>query len=48
MFLQAVCIISLTSVNSNRGYSPETLNLGKIDDFLAVWPWNWTDDLEKQ
>ena len=20
----------------------------KIDDFLAVWPWNLTDDLEKQ
>ena len=20
----------------------------KIDIFLAMWPWNWTDDLEKQ
>ena len=35
-------------VNSNWSYSPETPNLGQIDDFLAVWPWNLTDDLQKQ
>ena len=30
-------------------YSPETPNLGQIRRlFLAVWPWNLTDDLGKQ
>ena len=34
--------------NSNWSYSPETPNLGKKDDFLAVWPCNLTYHLEKQ
>ena len=29
----------------NWSYSPETLNSAI---FCPVWPWNWTDDLEKQ
>ena len=24
------------------------LNWIEIDDFLGVWPWNLTDDIEKQ
>ena len=35
-------------MNSYWSYSPETLNLGQIDDFLAVRPWNLTDDLEPE
>ena len=34
MLLQALCIISQPSVNSNWSYSPETPNLGKIRRFL--------------
>ena len=97
ILLQALCIISKPSVNSNLSYSRETLNSGqnqrfflsrvtlkfdgepllynvklcapfqshrwiqtgvtirkcpiwvKIDAiFLALWPWNLTDDLENQ
>ena len=36
-------------MNSNWSYSPETPNLGQNRRFfLAVWPWNLTDDLQKQ
>ena len=35
MLLQALCIISYPLVNSNLGYSPETLNSGQIRQFLA-------------
>ena len=49
MPLQALCIISYPSVNSNLSYSPEPPNLGQIRRFLiAVWPWNLMDDLGKQ
>ena len=34
MLLQALCITSEPSVNSNRSYSPETPNLGQIRRFL--------------
>ena len=34
MLLQALCIISQPSVNSNWSYSPETPNLGQIRQFL--------------
>ena len=34
MLLQALCIISQPSVNSNWSYSPETPNLGQIWQFL--------------
>ena len=34
MLLQALCIISQPSVNSNWSYSPETPNLGQIQRFL--------------
>ena len=42
MLLQALCSISLTWVNSNFSYSPETPNLGQIRRFLepcdlAIW-----------
>ena len=42
MLLQALCIISQPSVNSNRGYSPETPNLGQNGWFfkpcdLEIW-----------
>ena len=33
------------SGNSNRSYSPKTINLSI---FRSVWPWNMTDVLEKQ
>ena len=37
------------SVNSNWRYSSEMPNLGWNQRFfLAVWPWNLTDDLENQ
>ena len=46
---QALCIISKPLVNSNWSYSPETLNSGQDwRFFFAVWPWNLTDDIEKQ
>ena len=49
MLLQALCIILQPLVNSNWSYSPVTPNLGQNwRFFLAVWPWNLTDDLEKQ
>ena len=49
MLLQALCIIPYPLVISNLSYSPETPNLGQMQRFcLAVWPWNLTDDLEKQ
>ena len=36
-------------LNSNLSYSPETHNLGQNQWFcLALWPWNSTDDHEKQ
>ena len=42
MLLQALCIISLPSVNSNLSYSPETLNSGQNRRFflpcdLEIW-----------
>ena len=42
MLLQALCIISYPSVNSNWSYSPETPNLGQIRRFvepcdLEIW-----------
>ena len=41
-------IISKPSENSKWCHSPETLNLGKkLAVFCPVWPWNLTDDLEK-
>ena len=42
------CIISKPSVNSNWSYSPEALIGSKSAKFCRVWPWNLTDDLEKQ
>ena len=46
---QALCIISNPSVNSNWSCSPEALNSGQNWWFLCpVWPWNLTDDFEKQ
>ena len=49
MLLQALCIISQPSVNSNWIYSPETPNLGQNRRFFyPVWPWNLTNDLENQ
>ena len=40
-----MCIISKPLVNSN---SPETLNSGpKLAIFCPVWPWNLTDDIQK-
>ena len=36
-------------VNSNWSYSPEMPNLAQNRRFfLALWPWNLTDDLQKQ
>ena len=49
MLLQALCIISQPSLNSNWSYSPETPNFGQNRRFfLAVWPWNLLNDLQKQ
>ena len=45
---QALCIISMPLVNSNWCYRPKTPNLGQNRCFLAVWPWNLTDDFERQ
>ena len=46
--IPALCIISKPRVNSNWSYSPETPYLGQNQlFFLAVWPWNLTDDLEQ-
>ena len=47
MLLQALCIISKPSVNSNLSYSPETLNSGQNRRFFlsrvtlkfGEWPW---------
>ena len=36
MLLQALCIIPQPSVNSNWSYSPETPNLGQIQQFLKL------------
>ena len=36
MPLQALCIISYPLVNSNLSYSPETPNLGQIQQFLEL------------
>ena len=47
MLLQALCIILLPSVNSNRSRSPDTPNLGLNRRFFCpVWPWNLMDDLK--
>ena len=36
-------------MNSYCSYSPEMPYLGQNRQFFcAVWPWNWTDDIEKQ
>ena len=36
-------------MKSNLSYSPETLNSGQNRQFFCpVWPWNLTDDVEKQ
>ena len=49
MLLQALCIMSYPSVNSNWSYSPETLNSGQNRLFsLAVWPRKFKDDPQKQ
>ena len=49
MWRQALCIISYSLVNSNWSYSLETPHLGQNRlFFVAVWPWNLTDDLKKQ
>ena len=49
MPLEALCIISKASVNSNCGYSPETPSLGKNQRFFRRvtskferWPWKTT------
>ena len=45
---ETLCIISKSSVNSNWSYSPETHIWGQNWWFFCpVWPWNLTDDLEK-
>ena len=36
LLFQALCNISLPSVNSNRSYSPETPNLSQIRQFLEL------------
>ena len=49
MSFQALCIISLPSVNSNFSYSLESFKSGRIWRFFCpIWPWNFTDDLENQ
>ena len=46
---QFLSIIPNPSVISNWSYSWEMLNVGKNRRFFCpVWPWNETDDLEKQ
>ena len=46
---QALYIISKSWLNSNWSYSLEMLNLGQNWQFSCpMWPWNKTDDLEKQ
>ena len=47
--LEIWCIVSKPWVNYNWSYSPESLNLIKSRRFSCpVWPWNLTDDLDKQ
>ena len=49
MLLLAFCIISQSLVDSTWSNNPEKPNMGQIRQYvLAVWPWNFTDDLEKQ
>ena len=45
---QALGIILNPLVKSNLSYSWKCPIWVKIDDFLAVWPWNSTDGLAKQ
>ena len=46
ILLQALCIISKPSVNSNLSYSRETLNSGQNQRFFCpVWPWNLMENL---
>ena len=47
MLLQALCIISSPSVNSNRGLSRNIQFGSKLANFCPVWPWNLRDNLEK-
>ena len=47
MLLQALCIISSPSVNSNRGLSGNIQFGSKLANFCPVWPWNLRDNLEK-
>ena len=46
--MQFSCIVSKPSVTSNWSYSQKTPNRVKIDDICSLWPWNLTDDFEKQ
>ena len=39
---QAICIISLSYLNSNWSYSPETVKLGCDLCDLDLWPLTWT------
>ena len=49
ILLQALCIISKPSVNLNKSYSRETLNLGPNWRYhCPKWPWNLTDAIGKQ
>ena len=49
ILLQALCIISQPSVNSNWSYSQKKAQFGsKLTIVLAVWLWNLMDDLQKQ
>ena len=46
MLLQALCVISKPSGNSNKSYSPENQFGSKLVIFCSMWPWNLMDDLE--
>ena len=41
-------VLSQVTLQFDKSYSQKPLIWVKIDNFLAVWPWNLTDDLEKQ
>ena len=48
MPFKALRIVSQPPDTSNWSYSTKAFDLGKIGELFLVWPWNLTDDLEKQ
>ena len=48
MFLKDMCVILQPSIHSNGIIILKLWNQNQIIEFLTVWPWNLTDDLEKQ